>query len=125
MHGDFSCSCSQAGFGGKDRSSRHSVRAGYEECVPHASFMSKVVTGSHDAPYVVFLQDAIPAVGVLYVFGRQADVQHLEPSQIFLVVRHQQCQREVGFQDIGRYVVGVVLAYQSRWNVDADHFGWR
>ena len=108
MHGDFSCSCSQTGFGGKDRSSRHSVRAGNEECVPHASFMSKVVTGLHDASYVVFLQDAIPAVGVLYVFGRQADVQHLEPSQIFLVVRHQhrqllllQCQREVGFQDIG------------------------
>ncbi len=80
---------------------------------------------------VVFLQDATPAVGVLYELWRQADIQYLEPAQMYCWLSASiidkllllQGQREVGTDDVGMDVIGVVLAHQTGRQVDTYHLG--
>ena len=120
---------SEAGSGGKDRSARHAVAACYEECRAHAALVGEVAARLQELADIFFFEDAATALGALNELWRESDIEHLDSAQILLVVCHHhrqllllQGEGEVGTDDVGADVVGIVLAHQTGRQVDAhDH----
>ena len=130
MGNHLSRSRSQTRLGSQHGRTAHAVTSGNDECRAHGSLVGKVATGLHQQADVVLFENAEFAFRLLDEFRRESDIQYLQSSQVYLVVcqHHRQLlllqgQRQVGTDDVGCDVVGVVFRHQTRWQVDAHHLG--
>ena len=126
MGNHLSHTCSEAGSGGKDRSARHAVAACDEECRAHAALVGEVAARLQELADIFFFEDAATALGALDELWRESDIKYLDSAQVLLVVCHHhrqllllQGEGEVGTDDVGADVVGIVLAHQTGRQVDA------
>ena len=120
--------CSQTGSGGQHGGSSHTVAAGNDEGVAHIAFVGVGVPFLEQGTDVVFFDKRIVGLNLLYALLTEADVQHLQPSDILLVLGEEkrqlfllQGQRQVGTDDVGADVIGVVVGHQTRRDVDTDN----
>ena len=128
-HGDFSHSGAQTGLGGENGGASHSVAACHDEGVSHLAFVGEVVAWSEDVAQLAFLLNGVACVGVVDERLREAYVEHAQFAEILLTVGEHHAELlllegecEVGFDDVGSNVVGVVFGHQSRRDVDAHDF---
>ena len=88
--------------------------------------MGEVAARLQELADIFFFEDAATALGALDELRRESDIEHLDSAQILLVVCHHhrqllllQGEGEVGTDNVGADVVGVVLAHQTGRQVDA------
>ena len=110
----------QTGLGGKDGGACHAVAAGNEQGIAHAALVGIAVAPHEQGTYLGFLDDVVLGVSLTDALGADSDVKHAQLTDIRLVLREEECElgllqgeRQVGLDDVGTDVVGVVLAHQS------------
>ena len=103
-----------------------------EEGIAHAPLVYEVWSWSDELPDIGLVNDAVIAFCIVGIFLAQSDVEDLQFADIWLVVGEHHCeflvlqgQGNVGSDYVCPDVVGVVLAHQSRRDVDADNLGRR
>ena len=88
--------------------------------MPHVALVGKRTTRLNHLANVVLLQHRVVGIEFLDTLLAQSDVEHLQSAYIRLVLLKEegelhvlQCQRQVGMDDIGTYIIGIVLRHQS------------
>ena len=129
---DLSYTYAQTCFGGQHRSTCHTVAAGNNQGVTHLAFVGKRVALQQAWAHVVLLQQRVVGINLLHALFAQSDIQHLQFADEYLVFGEQerqlwqlQCQRHIGTDNVGSYIVSVVFGHQSRWHIDTYHLSGR
>ena len=98
----------------------------------HLTLVGKFASRTQPWTNVLLFDERELRVGAGNELLRKTDVEHANLAEIRLVVgqEHRQFQvaerqRQVGLDDVGTHVVGVVLGHQSRRNVDAHDLAGR
>ena len=94
--------------------------------------MGKGVAAQQHRLHVVHLQHGVLRFQFLDTFAAQADVEHLQLTDILLVFGEEHGQLALpegkgkrGAYDVGADVIGIVLGHQTRGHVNTHHFGLR
>ena len=92
--------------------------------------MSKVAARFQKRTDVVLFKYSALALRVLDEFLGKTDIEYAHSAQILLVVSHQhskflllQGKGQIGTDDIGVDIIGIVLGHQTRRDVDAYYLG--
>ena len=104
---------------------RHAIAARHDEGSAHVALVGILVASEQSGTYVFFLYDGVLRINLAEPFFAQTDVQNDQLAYELLVFGEQEGQflqlqgeGDVGLDDVGPHVVGVVFGHQSRRDVD-------
>ena len=120
MYGHLSCSASQAGFRCKNRCSSHAILSCNEQTVAKRTLMSEQRSMLEQLCHTSRFRNFEMRGSLIDLLARQTDVEHVQLSDILLVVskemgelRQLERQRMRSLHDGCRGIVRIVLTHQA------------
>ena len=132
MHGQQPRARAQTAAGGEDGCARHALRTGDEQRTAEVALVGEASARTEQGGHLVVVGQLEVGVRLVDSFLAQADVQQAPFTDIGFVLGKEesqlgqlQAQGQVGADDVGCYIIGIVLAHQARRHVNGYHMGGR